>query len=359
MAQGSVFEAQAGATAATTGRAAQSTTGRLQAVMVREADWQQTKRAAVFAGLDFLRGLGGTLFRNDALWNRHGSDILIPFYVPPLGAARASEEERHALKVATELALVWRGRNRGRRLTSGTPPSELLDLMQGVYTLECLGMADGSRDLRQQLEERCAAYGVEDFLRFDPAVGEPGGAVREVCLCGARPQAGARECPACRRPAVPMSRFDVWLEALVWTFHGCRMRIGLGACFFTVLQQLGQAFCELYPLRERLSQKDSHYLCYALTHVIYALNNFGERSLPASLFPAPVVGFLCEQLQRAMAADDPDLAGELLDCLKCLGVTHQVTRHAERFLVARQSQGDAGPNPNPNPNPQPYPQPQT
>ena len=241
MAQGSVFEAQAGATAATTGRAAQSTTGRLQAVMVREADWQQTKRAAVFAGLDFLRGLGGTLFRNDALWNRHGSDILIPFYVPPLGAARASEEERHALKVATELALVWRGRNRGRRLTSGTPPSELLDLMQGVYTLECLGMADGSRDLRQQLEERCAAYGVEDFLRFDPAVGEPGGAVREVCLCGARPEAGARECPACRRPAVPMSRFDVWLEALVWTFHGCRMRIGLGACFFAVLQQLGQA----------------------------------------------------------------------------------------------------------------------
>ena len=49
-----------------------------------------------------------------------------------------------------------------------------------------------------------------------------------------------------------------------------------------------QAFCELYPLRECLSQKDSHYLCYALTHVIYALNNFGERSLPASLFPAPV-----------------------------------------------------------------------
>jgi len=103
------------------------------------------------------------------------------------------------------------------------------------------------------------------------------------------------------------------------------------------LLTMGQAFCELYPLRERLSQKDSHYLCYALTHVIYALsltlalalaltlalalalalpgpnpgpnphpspslnpnpnpnpnqviyalNNFGERSLPASLLPAP------------------------------------------------------------------------
>ena len=88
--QGAVVADQAGATAATTGRAAPPTVGRLRAVIAREADWQQTKRAAVFAGLDFLRGLGGTLFRNDALWNRHGSDILIPFYVPPLGAPRTS-----------------------------------------------------------------------------------------------------------------------------------------------------------------------------------------------------------------------------------------------------------------------------
>ena len=120
MPQGGVAAGEAGATAGTTSRAAQPATGRLQAAMAREADWQQTKRAAVFAGLDFLRGLGGTLFRNDALWSRHGSDILIPFYVPPLDAPRASDEERHALRVATELALVWRGRNRGRRLTSSS-----------------------------------------------------------------------------------------------------------------------------------------------------------------------------------------------------------------------------------------------
>ena len=39
----------------------------------------------------------------------------------------------------------------------------------------------------------------------------------------------------------------------------------------------------------------------------------------------------------AMKADDPDLAGELLDCLKCLGeggTPHAL--QAERFLVARQ-----------------------
>ena len=31
-----------------------------------------------------------------------------------------------------------------------------------------------------------------------------------------------------------------------------------------------RAFTELYPQRDTLSQKDMHYLCYALTHVIHA-----------------------------------------------------------------------------------------
>lgn len=39
-----------------------------------------------------------------------------------------------------------------------------------------------------------------------------------------------------------MSAFDVMLEAIVYSFFGCRMRIGLGACFFDVLRQLGRAF---------------------------------------------------------------------------------------------------------------------
>ena len=214
----SVQQVQAGATASEPVAANEEAFNASGREPVTASQWQQTKSRACINGLNFLRGLGGTLFRNDALWNRHGSDILIPFYVPPLAAPHASEEERHALRVATELALVWRGRNRGRRLTSGTPPSELLDLMQGVYTLECLGMADGSRDLRHQLEERCASYGAEDFLKYDPkaaGTGEPGVSVRESCVCGARPPAGARECASCRRPAVPMNRFDVWLEALV------------------------------------------------------------------------------------------------------------------------------------------------
>ena len=46
--------------------------------------------------------------------------------------------------------------------------------------------------------------------------------------------------------------------------------------------------------------------------------------------------FLREQMRRAIKADDPDLTGELLDCLKCLGEGgSDEARRAERFLMVR------------------------
>jgi hypothetical protein len=346
-------------------------------------EWALRKRQAIMRGLDFLQTLGETLFRNEQLASKHGPDLLLPFYIPPAGAA-ATEEERHALRVATRLAAEWRTRTGRamRYLPPVVPPKELLNLMQGLYSLECLGMGD--RALHAQLEERASTWGAADFLKYDPTRGDPPATLREACACGQQLEPGASECPVCRRSAVRMSPFDAWLEALVWTFHGCRMRIGLGACFFDVLRQVCAGFARLYPRRDSLCEKDRHYLTYALTHVVYALNNvrlptpahlavhltpsrtasmrqpaliatdwcaliagarsqFDERSLPASLFPSTVPAFLREQLHAAIKADDPDLAGEVLDCLKCLGERETSdVRSAEEFLMTRQSAADGG-----------------
>ena len=307
-----------------------------------ERSFAEQKAAAICRGLDFLQTMGEALLRNENLATRHGADVLLPFYIPP-PRMTATPEERHAYKVAIRLASEWRARTtKGfRHLPPRVPPEELLDLMQGVYSLECLGLSEPS--LRAQLLERCAAWGAADFFKYDPTQGEPPKGLREACMCGARPPAGSSHCPSCRRPTIPMSRFDVWLEALVWSFHGCRMRIGLGACFFDVLRQVCGAFAALYPQRDKLREKDKHYLTYAITHVIYALNNFDERSLPPSLFPPTVPDFLREQLRAAIKADDPDLAGELLDCLKCIGAGGgDDARAAERFLLSSQSAADGG-----------------
>ena len=303
--------------------------------------WEEQKRTAILRGLDFLQTMGETLFRNEQLSSKHGADVLLPFYVPPLKAA-GTPEERHALKVAHRLAAEWRSRAaKVHKLPPNMSPTELLDMMQGLYSLECLGLEEPN--LHEQLFERSAAFGAVDFFKYDPNVGEPAANLREVCMCGAKPPAGAAECPGCRRATIPMSKFDVWLEALVWGFHGCRMRIGLGACFFSILKQVCGAFGALYPKRKELCEKDRHYLTYALTHVIYALNNFDERSLPPSLFPPEVPAFMREQLKHAIKANDPDLAGELLDCLKCLGEGGSDSAvAAEKFLVRCQSAADGG-----------------
>lgn len=196
----------------------------------------QLKRRAVFAGLDFIRNLGAQLFRNEMFAERHSADILIPFFIPRNGMP-ASEEEHAASLVATELAALWHSRAKTSSLSAKTSPRVLLDLMQGLYSIESIGRSD--IQLRQQLTDRAARYGAKDFFRYDPLQGSPPRGLREDCMCGARVARDARECEHCRRPAVEMNRFDVWLEALVWSFHGCRMGIGLGCCFFDVLRQVG------------------------------------------------------------------------------------------------------------------------
>lgn len=206
------------------------------------------KRAAIIRGLDYVQRAGDALLRNQQLASRHGADVLIPFYVPPTTAA-GSPEERHAFRVASHLATEWRARavRAARYLPPRVPPATLLDLMQGLYSLEGLGMGEPS--VRAAVLERSAAWGAVDYFKYDVSAGEPAVDTREECMCGMRPAAGASECPACKRAAVPMSKFDVWLEALVWSFHGCRMRIGLGACFFDVLKQVCGAFAAMYPQR--------------------------------------------------------------------------------------------------------------
>ncbi|KAL3901701.1 MAG: hypothetical protein SGPRY_012240, partial [Prymnesium sp.] len=189
----------------------------VQAAASPEASHEQAKRHAILSGLEYIRTLGAQLLRNESLAERHGADILLPFFIPQ-PAMPASREERVAFQVASELAAAWHSRMRARRLPMLTAASTLLDLMQGLYSIECIGRSDSM--LRQQLESRAACHKAASFFRFDPREGEPAAGLREDCMCGAKVACDAQECATCRRPAVAMNRFDVWLEALVWSFHG-------------------------------------------------------------------------------------------------------------------------------------------
>jgi len=294
-----------------------------------------SRSRAVHAGLNFIERMGEAMMRNPRLHARYGSDLLLPFTIR---RPAQTNEEAHALDVAARLATGWRSRHAGRVLPPDTPPSQLLDLMQGLYALKSLGLSEGG--LRAQVAERCASWRASDFLRYDPRAGEPSPLIREDCPCGAQPAPGSSSCHECKRPSVPMSAFDVYLEAIVHTFHACRMAIPLGACFFDVLRQLAAATMRASAAAatgKLMSAKDRYYLAYALTHVIYALSNFDERSLPPDLFPQPFREALRSRLAEAVAAKDPDLSAELLDCLSTLGEAEaEDSQRAIHFILSEQ-----------------------
>ena len=81
---------------------------------------------------------------------------------PSAANAAGTPEERHAYRVAMRLAAEWRGRavKAATYLPPRVPPPELLDLMQGLYSLECLGIGEPS--VKAVVNERSAAWGAAD-----------------------------------------------------------------------------------------------------------------------------------------------------------------------------------------------------
>ena len=146
-----------GAARAEATRVAAEEEARVEAERVAAEDWPEVKRQSIMRGLDFLQSMGEQLFRNEQLAAKHGPDLMLPFYIPPASAKFASTEERHALRVATSLAQEWRKRVSGisRYMPPRVPAAELLNLMQGLYSLEMLGMGDPV--LHAQLHERAGA----------------------------------------------------------------------------------------------------------------------------------------------------------------------------------------------------------
>jgi hypothetical protein len=81
-----------------------------------------------------------------------------------------------------------------------------------------------------------------------------------------------------------------------------------------------------------------HDVAYAVTHVVYTLNEYGHCLLDARWLPDEHL-FLRAALPDAMAMDDPDLSGELLDTLRAFGTPDDdpLVRRAYAYLLERQN----------------------
>jgi hypothetical protein len=85
------------------------------------------------------------------------------------------------------------------------------------------------------------------------------------------------------------------------------------------------------------AHRDYIWLVYAVTHVVYALNDYGLYRLRPSWLPQEFA-FLKANLRQSIADRDPETTGEFLDTLKAFGLTQAdpAIRAGMDFVLSRQ-----------------------
>ena len=232
--------------------------------------------AAIQRALGFIYSVAS----DQAVFAAHGDDLLWCFF-SIANTAKDPELRKQAAKMGHELAETW---HRGHpHIPANADAEELTQLVMGAYAAERLGVKDGQ--IKAELRKAAARFTARDYLRFD-APNEP---------------------PDLNDP----DRYTKWMDALIRTFFGDAYGIKLGAHYRDVVKWLPR-------LRPYLENDDSLEFdeFYAITHLIYTLDRYGERRVSPS-FLTEEVGFLKRRMAEAMADDDPEMVGEGWIVSKC------------------------------------------
>jgi len=259
------------------------------------------------------------------------SDYTYCFY-SIAATARDPELRAAAARLAPTYAKRW------AETAATVPPNansdEVSDMVFGWLPASLLGESDAR--IKPELARAAARFTAIDLLLFDPAKEPPPSDIPEDCRYDftSNPR-GETVCRKCGRPLRIRSKYDVWMDALITTYTGDRYGIQLGASYKDVLQWMP-------TMRPYLKLSQTGYrnfidTLYALTHVVYTLNDYGKYRLPRGLLPQEFA-YLKENLGQAIALHDPETMGEFLDALKGLGLNEsdEVIRKGVTYLLDTQ-----------------------
>ncbi len=323
-----------------------------RAALSQRAALQQRKRGTPlwpgsrFTDLDRARALsrGLKFIYRTALNARnfadYGSDYLWCFYT--LSASVQDEGfKQTAHRMGVERARYWRRTHRSLPLHADA--LTIADFAFGSDGADLLGVRD--ERLKEQIRRAASRHGARAFLLFDPLAEPPPSDVPDECEYDRTiSPRGSKLCRRCSRPLKMRSRYDVWYDALITAYSGDHYGVKLGAHYADVLKWLPT----LRPYRgfENGANKDFHDAVYAVTHIVYTLNNYSQYKLSPNWLPKEF-GFLRKNLREAIAQDDADMLGEFMDSLRAFGLTNAdpVMRAGMEYYLSHQnadgSWGDA------------------
>jgi hypothetical protein len=261
----------------------------------------------------------------------YGSDLLSCFYFIS-ATSRDPDLRRDARRMGAERARRWRRDH--PELAPNADVDDILNFIHGSYAAEWLGVR--ACFAKSRIAEAAARFTARDFLSFDPRVEPPPTGVPEQCECGVWNARGRKSCCECRRRLEMMSRYAIWYDALMRTYSAARYGVSLGATYADVLGWLPS----MRPYRgsERGGNVDFYDTVYAVTHLVYTLNDYSRHRLSTRWLPQEFV-FLKANLREAIEAQDPEMVGEFLDALRAFGLDdgHALIRAGVEYLLAQQN----------------------
>ena len=223
-------------------------------------------------------------------------------------ASTSADPELRALaaEMGVELARNWRSGQQA--LPELADAGEVGYYMSMIDVSSRLGIEN--LRLREHVRQGSRRFTAREYLSFDPL----------------------REAP----PAGTRSRYDVWCDALVLTYTGDGCGIPMGASYADVLRWLP----EMRPYRgpEGGANAEFRDIVFSITHLVYTLNDYNRYRLSPEWLPQEFE-FLRENLKEAVAAGDPELLGEFVDCLRAFGLpdSDRVVRAGVEYLLGSQN----------------------
>ena len=296
--------------------------------MTKAPEPMASGETSIKRGLDFIYRIASKPEGFDS----YGSLLICCFAL--VGAtSRDASLRQLARSRAQKLAQRW------SRLHPVVPPDAnsdlVLDFVLVRYALSRLGVRDVV--LNAQICSAAKRFSAQDLLGFNPVSEPPANDLPYTCDCGLKNQRGRTFCKQCRRRLEIQSRYRVWMRALASTYISGRCGILFGARYLDVLKWLPAM--RPYPVGADENVEFLRDAIYAVTHIVYTLNDYSTYRLSPSWLPREFA-FLKANVASACERKDPEVLGELLDSLKAFGLraSHPLIMRGTKYLLAEQNE---------------------
>jgi hypothetical protein len=282
------------------------------------------RQRAVELGLEFLYQTAC----KPEVFSEYGSDLVSCFQLIA-ATARNPKLRGMAQRFGAERARLWRAEH--RVVPKDADAGTMLELIMGGDAADKLGHAE--LGIKKHIQEAVPCFPVSEYLRFDPRTEPPPANIPDECKCEEINQRGRKSCVKCKRRLTPLNRYKVWYDALTIVHASECYGVSLGVDCKDLLIWLPS----LRPYPEQDSE-DFFDSAYAITHLVYALNDYNTFKLSPRLLPQEFA-FLRANVEGAIEAQDGEMLGELLDTLMAFGLTERdpIIRAGMEYLLSNQN----------------------